>query len=103
MSMKHAFNQIGDQIDQFLEKLVHNKMKDVLKSLLDDEEFLRKLDNKMLSIRHQDTVKRQNNEKHEYEYICPECGKDHPDGGTISGCNMVYGRRGWRQLGVYDG
>lgn len=32
---------------------------------------------------------------------CPECHKTikHP----IDGCDMVRGRRGWRQLGMYDG
>jgi ssDNA-binding Zn-finger/Zn-ribbon topoisomerase 1 len=33
---------------------------------------------------------------------CPNCGKpasEHP----ALGCDMTYGRRGWRQLGVYDG
>jgi len=41
---------------------------------------------------------------------CPECGKpasEHPrlSPDTLDGkqCDMVYGRRGWRQLGVYDG
>ena len=34
---------------------------------------------------------------------CPECGKIHADGGIRSGCDMVRGRRGWRQVGVYDG
>lgn len=36
------------------------------------------------------------------EYRCPECGlpsDDHP----TERCDMVLGRRGWRQLGVYDG
>lgn len=33
---------------------------------------------------------------------CPECGKpskEHP----TKHCDMVLGRRGWRQLGIYDG
>lgn len=33
---------------------------------------------------------------------CPECANPaskHP----TERCDMVYGRRGWRQLGVYDG
>ena len=33
---------------------------------------------------------------------CPDCGKVHPDS-ALNGCNTVKGRRGWRQLGVYDG
>lgn len=33
---------------------------------------------------------------------CPDCGKD-TDGNKHEGCDMVLGRRGWRQLGVYDG
>lgn len=38
------------------------------------------------------------------EYICPECNKIHEDPNRPpEGCDMVYGRRGWRQLGVYDG
>ncbi len=35
-------------------------------------------------------------------YKCPHCSrpeKDHP----TKGCDWVLGRRGWRQLGVYDG
>jgi hypothetical protein len=32
---------------------------------------------------------------------CPECGK--LVNGRCDGCQMIYGRRGWRQLGVYDG
>lgn len=32
---------------------------------------------------------------------CPECHKRHID--VVDGCDLVYGRRGWRQLGVYDG
>lgn len=36
--------------------------------------------------------------------ICPECNKVHDDPSRPpEGCDMVYGRRGWRQLGVYDG
>lgn len=34
---------------------------------------------------------------------CPECGNTDADGGMHINCDMVYGRRGWRQLGVYDG
>jgi hypothetical protein len=34
--------------------------------------------------------------------VCPECGERHPDHITEK-CHMVRGRRGWRQLGVYDG
>ena len=37
---------------------------------------------------------------------CPECGRDaslHGKGTPGFGCDMTYGRRGWRQLGVYDG
>ncbi len=35
---------------------------------------------------------------------CPECNKVHEDSSRPpEGCDMVYGRRGWRQLGVYDG
>lgn len=37
------------------------------------------------------------------KYICPECGQDHPDGDSIKNCSYVYGRRGWRKLGDYDG
>lgn len=33
--------------------------------------------------------------------VCPECGKSVDRG--CSDCKMTYGRRGWRQLGVYDG
>lgn len=36
-------------------------------------------------------------------YLCPECGRLHPDGDSIDGCSMVIGRRGWRRLGEYDG
>lgn len=32
---------------------------------------------------------------------CPECCKKVKD--TCLSCGMTYGRRGWRQLGVYDG
>jgi len=42
--------------------------------------------------------------------LCPECNQpasQHPALGptTLNGkkCDMVYGRRGWRQLGAYDG
>ena len=42
--------------------------------------------------------------------LCPECNmpaSQHPALGptTLNGekCDMVLGRRGWRQLGVYDG
>lgn len=34
---------------------------------------------------------------------CPECGNTDADGDAHGNCDMVYGRRGWRQLGVYDG
>lgn len=44
------------------------------------------------------------------EYICPECNAnvcgDHAHGHearSFGKCLMVVGRRGWRQLGVYDG
>lgn len=35
---------------------------------------------------------------------CPKCNKKHPDESRVTpwGCDMVYGRRGWRQLGSYD-
>ena len=33
--------------------------------------------------------------------LCHECGKRHVD--IVPGCDWVMGRRGWRQLGVYDG
>ena len=33
--------------------------------------------------------------------LCPECGKESKDHPTKH-CDMVYGRRGWRQLGSYD-
>jgi hypothetical protein len=36
-------------------------------------------------------------------FLCRECGRVHPDGDAIEGCDMVFGRRGWRQLGTYDG
>jgi len=44
----------------------------------------------------------------EKEYYCPECGKSskiHPVRNENNDliCSMVIGRRGWRQLGVYDG
>lgn len=34
---------------------------------------------------------------------CPECGNTDANGEAHPGCDWVYGRRGWRQLGVYDG
>jgi len=35
---------------------------------------------------------------------CEECNRVHEDPHRPpEGCDMVYGRRGWRQLGVYDG
>lgn len=39
--------------------------------------------------------------------ICPQCGQLAPHGGVHSDehgilCPLVYGRRGWRQLGEYD-
>jgi hypothetical protein len=34
---------------------------------------------------------------------CPECGNTEADGNGHPKCDWVYGRRGWRQLGVYDG
>ncbi len=35
---------------------------------------------------------------------CPKCNNIHEDKSRPpEGCDMVYGRRGWRQLGVYDG
>lgn len=36
------------------------------------------------------------------KYECPECHKI-TDGNIHENCDMVLGRRGWRQLGVYDG
>lgn len=36
------------------------------------------------------------------KYICPECRKE-TDGHIHADCDMVLGRRGWRQLGMYDG
>lgn len=40
---------------------------------------------------------------HTQYHICPEC-KQWTDGEAKHGmCDWVYGRRGWRQLGVYDG
>lgn len=33
---------------------------------------------------------------------CPTCCRPPADHGS-RGCDMVWGRRGWRQLGVYDG
>lgn len=38
-----------------------------------------------------------------FKLKCPECGNTSADGDSHSGCDYVYGRRGWRQLGVYDG
>ncbi len=35
-------------------------------------------------------------------FHCPECHTD-TDGNKHGNCNWVYGRRGWRELGVYDG
>lgn len=38
--------------------------------------------------------------------VCDNCGEIAEVtglGGAHSGCDYVYGRRGWRQLGVYDG
>lgn len=35
------------------------------------------------------------------EPLCENC--QHRHSGVQPGCNMVYGSRGWRQLGVYDG
>jgi hypothetical protein len=40
-------------------------------------------------------------EKVREEPMCPECGHRHK--GARPPCSWVYGRRGWRQLGVYDG
>lgn len=37
--------------------------------------------------------------KSESKYICPKCGTE--NNGRC--CDYVYGRRGWRQLGIYDG
>lgn len=43
----------------------------------------------------------------EEEPLCPDCGERHSeirkDKNDKVLCDMVYGRRGWRQLGVYDG
>lgn len=36
------------------------------------------------------------------KYKCENCGKL-CDGNKHVGCDWVLGRRGWRQLGVYDG
>ena len=33
---------------------------------------------------------------------CPSCGRT-KENHTGTSCDMVFGRRGWRQLGVYDG
>jgi hypothetical protein len=34
---------------------------------------------------------------------CPKCRMMTPFGNQHDGCDYVYGGRGWRQLGVYDG
>lgn len=34
---------------------------------------------------------------------CPECGNTEANGEVHAGCDWVYGRGGWRQLGVYSG
>jgi hypothetical protein len=38
--------------------------------------------------------------------VCENCGEKvniRKDGGHHAKCDFVYGRRGWRQLGTYDG
>jgi len=35
--------------------------------------------------------------------FCPECGAATNSHNTCMPCGITYGRRGWRQLGVYDG
>lgn len=38
--------------------------------------------------------------------VCDNCGENveiNGFGGVHDGCDYVWGRRGWRQLGVYDG
>lgn len=37
-----------------------------------------------------------------FVYTCPNCGNK-SDGEYHPPCDWVIGRRGWRQLGVYDG
>ncbi len=39
----------------------------------------------------------------EQDRMCPSCCQIHLEGGIRKDCDWVYGRRGWRQLGVYDG
>lgn len=36
-------------------------------------------------------------------HICPECGQEFPIYEACPKCHITMGRRGWRQLGVYDG
>lgn len=38
----------------------------------------------------------------EKQHICPNCGYV-GNGKKHDNCDWVFGRRGWRQLGVYDG
>lgn len=37
------------------------------------------------------------------KYRCPYCGNETCGDHAHNGCDWVMGRRGWRQLGVYDG
>lgn len=37
------------------------------------------------------------------ERTCPKCWQPECEHTDKKRCDMVYGRRGWRQLGVYDG
>lgn len=37
------------------------------------------------------------------EMVCPDCFVLREDKACFHRCGMVYGRRGWRRLGDYDG
>jgi len=47
-------------------------------------------------------VVKQTKKGHRRRLDCPVCGHPH-DGTQPKSCDMVWGRRGWRQLGSYDG
>ena len=36
-------------------------------------------------------------------YPCPDCGKQITKSDGCKKCGVVWGRRGWRDLGMYDG
>lgn len=53
-------------------------------------------------IREKETLNQTPEYDNKPELICPECGKGLSRENSRC-CGMVYGRRGWRQLGMYDG